>query len=103
MSNKKSGSSLIVVTIVMGILFTTGTALLGLTASDYKVRINESKRVENLYASDSGLDVTYNIIAKASQAAIKNSTVKLSEQINIKLKNEEGVKMKLMRGLKRVL
>ena len=95
MRNKKSGSSLVVVTIVMGILFTIGTAVLGLTASNYKVRINESKRIENLYASDSGLDVTYNIIAKTSQAAIKNSIVELSEQINIQLKNEEEAKSEI--------
>ena len=95
MRDKKSGSSLVVVTIVMGILFTIGTAVLGLTASNYKVRINESKRIENLYASDSGLDVTYNIIAKTSQAAIKNSIVELSEQINIQLKNEEEAKSEI--------
>lgn len=100
--SKKKGSSLVVVTIVMGILFTTGTALLSLVVSDYKMRINESKRIENMYKADSGLDIVYNVIAKNCEAAIISSDMvvknefkdkkdeldKLYNEINSKFKDE---------------
>lgn len=71
MKKKKEGSTLVVVVIVMAIIFTTGTAILALTANNYKMRINESKRLQNLYEADSGLDVVKNIIIKTSQEAVK--------------------------------
>ncbi|WP_288221605.1 hypothetical protein [uncultured Clostridium sp.] len=71
MKKKKRGSTFVVVVIVMAIIFTTGTTVLALTASNYKMRINESKRLQNLYEADSGLDVVKNIIIKTSQEAIK--------------------------------
>ena len=68
---KKKGSTFVIVIVVMGIIFTTGTTILAVTANDYKMRINESKRLQNLYEADSGLDVVENIIIKTSQEAIK--------------------------------
>lgn len=55
----------------MAIIFTTGTTILAVTANDYKMRINQSKKLQNLYEADSGLDVVENIIIKTSQEAIK--------------------------------
>nr|WP_207747178.1 hypothetical protein [Clostridium tertium] len=55
----------------MAIIFTTGTTILAVTANDYKMRINQSKKLQNLYEADSGLDVVENIIVKTSQEAIK--------------------------------
>ncbi|MDZ5010990.1 hypothetical protein GNF77_19255, partial [Clostridium perfringens] len=60
-----------IVVIVMAIIFTTGTTILAVTANDYKMRINESKKLQNLYEADSGLDIVENIIIKTSQEAIK--------------------------------
>lgn len=68
---KKKGSTFVIVVIVMAIIFTTGTTILAVTANDYKMRINQSKRLQNLYEADSGLDVVENIIIKTSQEAIK--------------------------------
>lgn len=71
MKKKKRGSTFVVVVVVMAIIFTTGTTVLALTANNYKMRINESKRLQNLYEADSGLDVVKNIIIKTSQEAVK--------------------------------
>ena len=68
---KKKGSTFVIVVVVMAIIFTTGTTILAVTANDYKMRINQSKKLQNHYEADSGLDVVENIIIKTSQEAIK--------------------------------
>lgn len=68
---KKKGSTFVTVVVVMAIIFTTGTTILAVTANDYNMRINQSKKLQNLYEADSGLDVVENIIIKTSQEAIK--------------------------------
>ncbi|MCE5221062.1 MAG: hypothetical protein LLF98_07320 [Clostridium sp.] len=83
MRRKKQGASLIVVVIVFMFLFTVSTAMLSMVVGNYKARVTESKRVENLYASDSGLDVAYNVIGKTFDAATKYGYWKVEE-----LKNE---------------
>ena len=70
---------MVVVIVIMAALFTVGTTILTMAASDYKSRVNESKRLQNLYKSDSGLDLVYNIILKNSQAAITHSIAKIEE------------------------
>lgn len=67
---KKRGSTFVIVIIVMAIIFTTGTTILAVTANDYKMRIAQSRRLQNLYEADSGLDIVENIIIKTSQEAI---------------------------------
>lgn len=79
MRRKKQGASLIVVVIAFMFLFTVSTAMLSMVAGNYKARIAESKRVENLYASDSGLDVAYNVIGKTFDAATKYGYWKVDE------------------------
>lgn len=71
MKRKKQGASLIVVVIIFMFVSTVSMAMLSMVAGNYKARVAESKRVENLYASDSGLDVAYNIIGKTFDAATK--------------------------------
>lgn len=71
MRRKKQGASLIVLVIIFMFVFTVSTAMLSMVASNYKARVTESKRIENLYASDSGLNVAYNIIGKTFDAATK--------------------------------
>lgn len=71
MRRKKQGASLIMVTIVFMFLSTVSFAMLSMVLGNYKARISESNRVENLYASDSGLDVAYNIIGKTFDGATK--------------------------------
>lgn len=81
MIKKKKGSTFMIVVIVMAIIFTTGTTVLALTASNYKMRINESKRLQNLYEADSGLDVVKNIIIKTSQEAIKYADKEVKKEL----------------------
>lgn len=81
-----------VVVIVMAIIFTTGTTVLALTASNYKMRINESKRLQNLYEADSGLDVVKNIIIKTSQEAIKYADKEVKKELmNSSDENKEDI------------
>lgn len=79
MKKKKRGSTMVIVVITMAIIFLVGTTVLGFTSSTYKRKVNESKRMQNLYEADSGLDVVENIIIKASQEAIKYADTKVKE------------------------
>lgn len=71
MRKKRKGSSLITVVIIFSILITVGTAILSMTVGDYKMRVKESKNIENLYESESGLDVAYDITVKTFDAAVQ--------------------------------
>lgn len=70
MRKKRKGSTMVIAITVFFMLITLGTVLLSATTYAYKNQINQSKRVQNLYESESGLDVTYNVMAKAIEAAI---------------------------------
>ena len=86
MRKRKKGSTFVIVVVVMAIIFTTGTAVLALTVNNYKLGINESKRLENLYKADSGLDIVENIIVNTSQEAIKYA----DNEVKSKLMNSES-------------
>ena len=79
MKKKKRGSTMVMVVITMAIIFLVGTTVLGFTSSTYKRKVSESKRMQNLYEADSGLDIVENIIIKASQEAIKYADTKVKE------------------------
>ena len=81
---KKRGSSLVAVLVICSILLVTATTMIGVATSDVRMRINESKRLQNLYKADSGLDVVSNIIYKDVEMAIEYSR----EQV---LQNNTGV------------
>lgn len=58
------------VTIIIFMFVTTVcAAFLSMVTSNYYGRVSESRRAQNLYNSESGLDVTYNIISKTVEAA----------------------------------
>lgn len=82
MRKKKKGSTLITVVIIFGVLFTVGTSILALTASDYKLRIGESKRIQNLYGSESGLDIAQAIMRKTVESAIEESNKAVEAFLN---------------------
>lgn len=81
MRKKKKGSSFVIVVIIMAVLFTLGTSMLTVTASDYKMRINESNKLKNLYGADSGLDIVEEIIIITSQQAISYADKKVKENL----------------------
>lgn len=71
MKRKKPGTSIIVVIAIFLFIEIVSFAILSLIIGNYDSRVAESKRIENLYASDSGLDAAYNIIVKTFDAATK--------------------------------
>lgn len=82
MKRKKQGASLIVVVIIFMFVSIVSMATLSMIAGNYKARIIESKRVENLYASESGLNVAYNIIGKTFGAAAQYGDLKVKQLKN---------------------
>ena len=77
MRRKKRGSSLVSVAILSCLLVTVGTAMVSMTVGDYKMRMTESTRIKNLYSSESGLDVAYDILVKTFDAAATYSVKKV--------------------------
>ncbi|MBU5317380.1 pilus assembly PilX N-terminal domain-containing protein [Clostridium bornimense] len=71
MKNRKKGATMITAIIVFMVLTIVGTSLISLTFSGYKARIGESNRLENLYGAESGLDLSYNIIANVIENGIR--------------------------------
>lgn len=69
MIKRKEGSALLVTVVIFMFVTIVSAALLSMITSNYYGRVSESKRAENLYGSESGLDTTYNIIAKTIEAA----------------------------------
>ena len=85
---KKKGSTFLIVVVLMSIIFTVGSTILAVTANDYKLRINESKRLQNLYLADSGLDIVENIIIKTAQEAIRYADKEVKKEL-LNLTNDE--------------
>lgn len=94
MKKNNKGSSLITVIIIMAVVFITGTAILSLLNVNYRIRVKENRRLQNLYASEAGVDTAYNIIAKTFEVAIDKAytEVKNLEDFN-ELSEEEKDKM----------
>ena len=66
---KKKGSSLIAVLLIFAVLSISGLSILALTVADYNARITASKKVQSLYASDSGVNAVYGIMKKVTSQA----------------------------------
>ncbi|MDU5722132.1 MAG: hypothetical protein E6Z86_08290 [Clostridium butyricum] len=76
---KKKGSSLIFVVIMFMFVMVVSTAMLSMVSGNYTARVVESKRVENLYGAESGLDIAYNVIAKTIDNANEDSYEKVEQ------------------------
>jgi hypothetical protein len=90
---KKRGSTLVTVVALFAILFTTGTAILSLTLYSYKLKIAQSRKIENLYGSEAGIDASKKILELSVQAAIKKANLEVIEttnEINEKISAIEG-------------
>lgn len=82
---KRRGSSLIYVIIVFMFVIVISMAMISMVSGNYKSRISESKRIENIYASESGINTAYNIMAKTFDAGVRyanQAREKLGENIN---------------------
>ena len=80
---RKKGSSLITVIIFMMFLMMVGATTITMVTMDYKFRLNESERIENLYGAESGLEIAYDILLKASDYAINEAIYVTNEQLKI--------------------
>lgn len=88
MRRKKSGSSLIYVIIMFMFISVVSTAMLSMISANYTARVAENKRVENLYGSDSGIDVAYNIMGKTFDAATKYGYYRVKTLSNSSIKDK---------------
>jgi hypothetical protein len=88
MKQKKEGASLIVVIIIFMFVCTVSISILSMAATNYRARTAESKRIENLYSSESGIDMAYNILGKTFDAAVKYGAWKMDT-----LKNSDVEKL----------
>ena len=84
---KKKGASLITVLVFMMFLMIVGVASIATTTMDYRMRINESKRIENLYGAESGLEIAYDILLKASDYALSEALSRTNLQFNYEQQN----------------
>lgn len=89
MKRKKKGSTLITIVIVASLVLTVGAAMLTMTLGDYRMRINESDRIQNLYGSESGLDGAYNIIVKTFDGATRYGALKVEVLKNAEVDFDE--------------
>ena len=85
---KKKGSSLVAVLVICSIILVTATTMIGVATTDVRMRMNESKKLQNLYKADSGLEIFNNIILKDSEAAIVYAQEKVTK--NDLLVKEDG-------------
>lgn len=81
-NKKKKGSSLLMVIMIFAILSTLGISMLSMTSSDYYRRVGETKKLQNLYGAESGLDLSYNILAKVFESAVVYGNEGVKELIN---------------------
>lgn len=84
MLKKKKGSALLATVISFMVVTTVLVAMLSVISSNYKMRVIESERVENLYTSESGLDIISTIINKDLSSAIKYGKEKVNELGDVK-------------------
>ena len=54
---KKKGSSLVAVLVICSIILVVASTMIGVATSNVRMRMNESKKLQNLYKADSGLEV----------------------------------------------
>lgn len=79
--NNNKGSSIALVIVLLAVIFTLGGAMLSVLNSNYKVRVKESRRLQNLYEAEAGLDVAYNIIVKVFDAAVLAGNDEVEEEL----------------------
>ena len=96
MNKKKTGSTLITTIIMIMMIGIVGASMLSMISSEYKIRIDESERIKNLYSADSGLDVAYDILAANFDMAGNFASFKVEqmkrEQLSDKNRNQEKYK-----------
>lgn len=102
MLKKRRGSTLVITIITLGILLTIGVALLSMSVSEYKMRQSQNKRIRNLYGSESGLDVAYDIIVRDFDSAAQFGAYR-AKQLEVDDANEDSPYKESYKNLKKQL
>lgn len=79
---KTKGSSVLIVIAIFGILSILGTSMLAATTASYRLRIEESNRMKNLYAAESGIDKAYIMMTEVIQDALNSGIRGVSDAID---------------------
>lgn len=78
---KTTGSSMIIVIAIFGILSILGISMLATTTASYKLRIEEGNRMKNLYAAESGIDKAYIKMTEVIQSALNEGIKAVAAEI----------------------
>lgn len=94
MNRKRRGSASLGVVVIFSLIMLVGSSMISMTVGDYRLRINESNKIKNLYGSVSGLDASYDIIVKTFDGAAKFGILKADElnENNVKKDNKSAYK-----------
>lgn len=87
---KKKGSAMLSVIIFTTAIITIAVGSLTVVANDYKMRINESKKVANLYGAESGLNMAYNVLIKVFDYAVAIANKAVEDNFDKKLDLDES-------------
>lgn len=94
---KNKGSTLLSVTVFTAVIITVAVVSLSVVANDYRMKVNESKKVANLYGAESGLNMAYNVLVKVFNYAVDvaNHTVEtqFDNDLNLDESQEENNKI----------
>ena len=82
MRKKKKGASMVMLVFITALIFAMGTSMLAVVSTDYRTRINQSRKLQNLYQSDAGVQIINNAINKNADAAIAYANYNVKENIN---------------------
>ncbi len=76
------GSTLIMLMIFMAIISMLGTALLGLTFTNFKMKMIQGKVKTTFYSAESALEEAYALILKKVEDAVEDANDKVDDNIN---------------------
>lgn len=74
----------------MMFLMIVGGAVVTTTMMNYKSRVNESHRIENFYGAESGLEIAYDILLKASDYAINEAIAVTNDRLEAEANNRSA-------------
>lgn len=82
---------MIIIIAIFGILSILGTSMLAATTASYKLRIDDSNRMKNLYSAESGIDQSYIRMTKVVQDALNAGITAVSTAIENNANNLDNL------------
>lgn len=84
----KKGSTLVLVLVTLSILSILGTAIIGLSVINYKMKIIDKNVKTSFYLAEAGLEEAYAVIGKSVEDAIKAGNKKVEATIDVFIADE---------------